>query len=88
MKKLNEEELSRVLTAHELGGLEVLGIDSTIYGNPAYPGCLTQVAFEIDELHQCYRSDVLGIALWFDGSYNPNWTVEDFLEALEGVSLA
>jgi hypothetical protein len=89
MNKLNDEELSRALTAHELRGLKALQIGGcSIYGHPAYPGCLTQIAFEIDELEDSDRSDILGIALWFDYNYNANWTVEQFLVALEGVGLA
>lgn len=87
MKKLNEEELSRVLTAHALGGLEVLRgwNDNHIYDRPGYPGCLVQVAFEISRLSELdgLGLDGLGSAIWFDCNYDPNWTVEKLLFKLE-----
>lgn len=48
MKKLNAEELSRVLTAHALGGLVANGANGM-----GYPGCLVEVGkavVSIDDL--------------------------------------
>lgn len=81
--RLTDEELSRVLTAHEAGGLKRCGKAN----QPAYPACLMQTS-------RCYgTSTEIPLSLWskvrwFDGNYQPSWTTEEFLAALEARGLA
>lgn len=81
--KLTDEQLSRVLTAHELGELET----GELGGRPAYPACLIQVShlvWSTDEMNQ----GQFGAALDFDGYYDGGWTVDEFLAQLEARGLA
>lgn len=80
--KFTDEQLSRVLTAHACGGLTVA---SGGYGYAGYPGCLFQVALEVDTIGEC--PDVTGMD-WFDEHYQRDWSVEMFLTQLEIRGLA
>lgn len=88
MIKFDDEMLSKVLTAHNLGELIRYGCTA----KPSYPGCLFQVALEVSDLN---RLDELG---WcddrnslqmnkFDAYYNSDWTEEEFLEFLFGIGI-
>lgn len=89
MIKFDDEMLSRVLTAHNLGELIRHGC---INATRSYPGCLFQVALEISDFND---ADALG---WcddrnslqmtkFDAHYNSDWTEEEFLEFLFGIGV-
>lgn len=81
MKKLTDEELSRVLTAHEAGGL-VRGGNILM---PGYPACLAQVA---KGSPTGLGHGLLDGAAWFDSAYRQSWTVGEFLAQLEARGLA
>ncbi len=81
MPFLNAEELSRVLSAHAVGGLKRLGNAR----KQGYPACIVQAA----------RVNWTGFAprlrdarVWFDGNYERRWTAEEFIEQLEARRLA
>jgi hypothetical protein len=90
MQKLNDEELSKVLTAHAVGGLVQGGSPS--WTETGYPGCLSEIVFEsfgVASIQPHYERDrALKMAYWFDVNYDANWTVDRFLVELEGVGLA
>lgn len=90
MKKLNAEELSRVLTAHALGGLVANGADGI-----GYPGCLVEVGKAVVSIDDLFRyaglpySAMPGLGIdWFDDFYDPSWTEDQFLVELEKAGLA
>ncbi len=84
MIKFDDEMLSRLLTAHACGGLKRYGN----YKIPGYPGCLYQIACDIDsftdfntELKWDNSTDGPKMS-WFDAHYNPTWTMEQFVQYL------
>lgn len=88
MIKFNDEMLSRVLTAHENGGLQKKGR----FNQLGYPGCLYQVALESDSF-----CDFIGewdwktdgrVLDWFDHNYDHNWTTDQFLQYLTNKGVA
>lgn len=74
MTKLDDEQLSKVLTAHSNGNLVKYGAAN----RPAYPGCIVQVAFELPVAPATDR-----LVSWFDVNYDNCWTEEEFMEKLE-----
>lgn len=76
VNKFTDEQLSRILTAHELGQLELTG-----YACNSYPCCINQAAFLTfwcaDSKYDCEET-----AYWFDNNYNKTWTTEEFIEKL------
>ncbi len=81
-----DEELSRILTAHAQGGLERYGFEHY----PAYPACILQVALVCSNALDAVDLDgsLDSIMGWFDSSYDPNWTPEQFLQYLENLCVA
>lgn len=90
MKKMNNRQLSAVLTAHELGGLRVVG---AFYSNKSvgYPGCLAQVALNWNsnssEMFNRYLFSVKWVS-WFDINYRTSWSTDQFLSELEQQGIA
>ncbi|TAL29076.1 MAG: hypothetical protein EPN98_21795 [Phenylobacterium sp.] len=82
MARLTDEELSRVLTAHEMGGLVRKGDTRA----KAYPACLVQVAKE--SWTGFGFGHHIGDVYWFDWSYRPDWTVDEFMAQLVARGLA
>lgn len=92
--RLTDEELSRVMTAHELGGLARGNGEWAFPDNEArgYPCCLVQAArvsamafHTVGETGDDRLEDAVG---WFDTAYEPTWTVDEFLAQLEARGLA
>jgi hypothetical protein len=82
MTKLTDEELSRVLSAHEAGGLRRQGGSV-----PGYPACIVQAAKQ-----EFYGGDAAClmplVTIWFDYNYRRSWTTDEFLAQLESQGLA
>lgn len=80
MIKFNDEQLSKILTAHASGGLERYGA----LDRPGYPGCIMQIAFGLSRLISSndVTSDPWFDINWFDENYNSGWSEEEFLEKL------
>lgn len=80
--KFSDEELSRIITAHELGGLQKFGKCYI----PGYPACIIQVALEINTIW--LHPDVIispyheKLTYIFDQEYKNSWTTEEFIEWL------
>ncbi len=87
--KFTDEQLSRVLTAHELGGLKRGGAHQT----NAYPCCLLQCAGAImnsfaEDAHSVFGDESLvPTAVWFDANYQTTWTTDEFLDQLTAQGL-
>lgn len=77
--KLTAEELSRVLSAHDAGGLITAGA----YGYTGLPACLMQAA-KVDE----HAMPANPMVKWFDRNYQREWTVDEFLGELEWNGIA
>lgn len=87
MIKYTDEELSRILTAHEAGGLMRVGEE----GNLAYPCCIVQAGLAVTRIASpasCISDMVTRGGWWFDGAYQQYWTTEEFLRQLEEKGLA
>lgn len=80
MRKFTHEELSRVLSMHDVGGLSRgSGAASYYEGQPV---CLVQAAYND---HAWWGR---GLAFeWFDDNYDPTWTPDEFVEALDKAGL-
>jgi len=79
---MTDEELSRVLTAHEAGGLQ-RGGNGRVVG---YPCCIQQARWSIQKLPT--RQVFTDITEWFDSNYQSTWTADEFLRQLERRGLA
>jgi hypothetical protein len=82
MARLTDEELSRVLTAHAVGGLGIF------MPSAGLPCCLVQAAKLTTTGTIGYSKRDLRDAAWFDHQYEPTWTVGEFLAQLEARGLA
>ena len=94
--KFNDEELSRILSAHAKGELRRAGWD------PDRPElmkcCINQAALGVDEFEDkglemmkkdAWEGSFLQRALmFFDCNYNPGWPLGKFLRELEKQGLA
>lgn len=93
--KFNDEELSRILSAHEGGQLKRGGSHwpkNTIN----YQYCIIQVA----DLNPCsvhVKQRVCKLILpqytnlltiWFDNNYDPKWSTDEFIEKLVELEMA
>ncbi len=76
VNKFTDEQLSRIITAHELGELVQEGYSAT-----GYPCCINQAAYELCGLVDAYRVNPIS-GNWFDENYDPSWTTEEFIEKL------
>lgn len=93
MKKLNDEQLSRVLTAHSNGKLEIAGVSPDAIGtgnvlDTGNWGCLAQVALCDASTMFPGGSSWSSHRQWFDTRYKPHWTRDQFLRALEKAGIA
>lgn len=84
--KLNDEQLSRVMSAHESGQLGVGGRDDFgLYGYRSKGhgrGCLLQVACNEPDVGVAMLKD-RALAYWFDRNYMHTWTTDEFLNELK-----
>ena len=93
MKKLNDEQLSRVLSAHAEGRLEYLTAIETISPAPLRNlGCLMQVATmtiaQEEPMFSWGHTDFADNTSWFDSEYRPAWSPEEFLAAMQKAGIA
>ncbi len=87
MKKLTDEQLSRVLSAHDNGFLMDCGDLRCTYSS----GCLMQVANCDDrsyEYAESYDVRPRSNASWFDKCWVHNWSPDEFLSAMEKAGIA
>lgn len=74
--KFTDEELSRIITAHENDVL-VIGGDAGL----GYPACLMQAAkleYFSGETYDLFPNE----AEWFDKFYDSKWTTKEFIQKL------
>lgn len=82
--KFNDEELSRILSAHAKRGLGREGMSLNASDKP----CLIEVAERQEAAFSTGSVSKEGTATWFDRTYRPNWSVDRFLAQLEARGLA
>lgn len=83
MKKLTDEQLSRVLSEHAAGMLSRLGWDGPCLLHAAYNvSGLTDADADTWHLQYGYWVD------WFDERYDRSWTTTEFLRQLEKQGIA
>lgn len=87
MRRYTDEQLSRILSAHEAGSLKRTGgyVDSD-HGPEAVKACINQAAYP-----GCYyKSEAYcrnpTAAYWFDTLYDPLWTADELLHRIESVT--
>lgn len=84
--KFTDEELSRVLSAHEDGTLE-RGGGLWSCSDTDYAACILQVAKLVPHpFDACVFNEKL--AYWFDDCYEPGWTAVRFFRELEKQGVA
>ncbi len=92
MKKLNDEQLSRVLSTHEAGALSPLPHNLRQI-------CLLRAANCDDRWYYKYSADMVMrhpdasmdealSAQWFDRNYFGRWSPDEFLSAMEKAGIA
>ena len=81
--KLNDEQLSRVLSEHDYGNLTMKGAFPCLQ---RFTPCLYQAAFNcadtVELMNQTEPKLTWYDISWFDENYDPNWTTEQFIEQL------
>lgn len=89
IEKLTDEELSRVLTAHEENALNRGGCYYAKRRNNGGSGlgCLIQVA-KADKNAPWHGDNLLPSAKWFDNNYQKNWSSDELLTYLENAGIA
>lgn len=80
--KFSDEQLSRIITAHENNELVRSG-----YTGIGYPCCINQAAYEEYFCGIAYDLDSV-VAEWFDENYQTTWTTEQFIRKLEQKGFA
>lgn len=85
--KFTEEELSRILSAHEAGDLGRLGL---CYGGDIC--CVLQAAWGYEEYLKWAKVSAIGtkkfsVMKWFDSKYRSFWTADQFLTELEEIGV-
>lgn len=80
--KFNDEELSRILSAHEAGDLDTGGM-STVKGR-----CCAVQAAKLGVLEGYWTDDLYALALRFDVSYSRAWSSVALLRWLESQGVA
>lgn len=88
MKKLNDEQLSRVLSAHDNDALEPFGVSSTQIEEGRLWGCLVQVALCDVSYPFVGDDDWRNERVWFDNIGALPSTTDEFLAQLEKAGLA
>jgi hypothetical protein len=89
--KFNDEELSRILSAHANGELRRFGWHDT---QRVVKCCINQAALGVDEFEEmvkkgAWQGSFLQRSLgFFDRNYNPGWPLGKFLRELEKQGLA
>jgi hypothetical protein len=90
--KFTDEELSRIMDAHESSILKRRGMlcEGTCCMIMAALGASSSGrgwAWD-DWYYEKNRDGVNAATTWFDGNYNPNWTADEFLAQLEAQGWA
>lgn len=87
MRRLNDEQLSRVLSAHDNAVLEIAGLSPLQIEAGRLWGCLVQVSL-------CKMDPFAGgeewsdERAWFDFEWKQTWSTDEFLAQLEKAGLA
>lgn len=86
MAKFTKKQVEKILTAHSLGMMKRGG---ETWDNPSCSEdpkcCIMQVVKEIPDRIAAYDSNK-DAAHWFDLEYQPDWTPEQFVDALRAAS--
>lgn len=83
--KFTDEELSRILSAHEGGQLRRMGEAwCSVYGYlpDGYTACVIQAGKVVHSPSEASMHDY-DLARWFDRNYEPAWTASRLLRELE-----
>lgn len=88
MKRYDDVQLSRILSAHAAGELISGGQNWYVdWCDHEWRSCLVQAAELVPFPGRCHGRNQLAVE-WFDRNYNRNWTVDQFLRQLERVGIA
>lgn len=86
-EQLTAPQVERVLTAHALGMLKRGGEH---WNNPSFLRnsfcCINQAVANEPDKYTAFELNP-GVALWFDDTYQPEWTVEEFLDAMRAAGV-
>ena len=83
--KFNNEQLSRILTAHCNHELVIFGETWNSFTCPD-DGCINQHAYNVSTIGVALIKN-LRASTWFDINYNEEWTVDEFVSEMTKAGL-
>lgn len=92
--KFTDEQLSRILTAHDSGNL----IRGGKQYRQGYPGCIAQIAFDAQAFNDSklnerdeelpFWHEIFDSIIWnFDKNYDSSWSIEELIEYITSQEL-
>lgn len=84
MRRYTDEQLSRILSAHEAGKLRRYGGYPDEYGQQS-GACVNQAAYLCYGKCEAYARNKRA-AEWFDNNYSRKWTADQLLLYIEAVT--